>query len=291
MNHPDIEHDGVVDRYLLGRLTPAEAERFEEHYLGCPQCVEQLELGEKMGRGLRRAVAQDVAEVAVARQTGWLVRLIRSPALAAATVIVVVAVPAFLYQKSQRVERELDEARSTVTELRQGDTSSRDEVNSLERSLASARSDLESQRLRFEEDLATEKDAGRKLTGRLAEVLRPQLNVPIFSLGRFRDAALGAPAPPQIVRLAAAPERIVLSLELDSPEHESYRLTLLHQGEREVLKLDGLAPNHLDALVIGLHSSVLEPGDYLARVESLPATGEPAIAGRFAFRVVPPAGD
>jgi Putative zinc-finger len=287
MNHHDVEQDGVVDRYLLGRLPAEEAARFEEHYLGCAECVEQLELGERLHRGLRRAVAQDVVEVAAARQVGWLVRLVRSPALSAVVVIVViVGLPGlFVYRKHERLGHELEVVRSTVAELRQSDTSSRASVDSLERDLASARAELAAEKLRWEQELASEKSSGRSLSDRLAAALRPQLNVPIFSLQRFRDATLGAPASPQVVRLAAEPERIVLSLELSAPENERYRLTLL-QGKREVLRLDGLKPDPLGALVFSLHSSVLETGDYLARVESLPAGGQPVPAGRFSFRVV-----
>lgn len=287
MNHHDVELAGVVDRYLLGRLSDEESARFEEHYLGCPECVEQLELGERMRRGLRRAAAEDVVEVAAARQVGWFVRLVRSPALSAVVVIVVVVgLPSlYVYREGERLDRELDEARSTVAELSQADKSSRASVESLERDLASARSDLEAERRRFARELENEKSSSRTLADRLAEALRPRRNVPIFSLRRFRDASLGAPASPQRVRLSAEPEWIVLSFELDSPEHESYRVTL-RQGEREVLKLDGLAPDPQDTLVIGLHSSVFETGDYLARVEGLPPGGEPVSAGRFSFRVV-----
>ena len=287
MNHRDVEQEAVVDRYLLGRLTAEEAELFEEHYLGCPECVEQLELGERLRRGLRRAVAQDVAEVAAARQVGWLVRLVRSPALSAVIVIVVVGLPALLVHKQiEHLGQELDATRSTVAELRQSGTSSQASVESLERDLASARSDLAAERRRFEQELATEKSSSRQLADRLARILQPQLNVPIFSLGRFRDAPLGAPASPQVVSLSAEPEQIVLSLDLDPPEDGTYRVTLLRQGEREVLRLDGLVPDPRGALVFGLHSSTLETGDYLARVEALPAAGEPVPAGRFSFRVV-----
>ncbi len=288
MNHPDIEQNGVVDLYLSGQLPAGEAALFEEHYLGCSECVEQLELSEQMRRGLRRAVAQDVTEAAVVRRVGLLVRLLRSPAFTATTVIVAVGVAAlFIHEERKRLGQELAEAHSIVAEMRHSGTSSRGEVETLERILASERSDLASQRRRFEQELASARDSGRELADRLARALRPQLNVPIFSLRRFRDAPLGPTASPQILRLSAEPERIVLSLELDSPEHESYRVTLVHQGERDVLKLDGLVPDPLGALVIGLHSSVLEPGDYLARVEGLPAGGEAVVAGRFSFQIVP----
>lgn len=34
----------VVDAYLLGKLSPAECARFEEHYFCCAFCAEELEM-------------------------------------------------------------------------------------------------------------------------------------------------------------------------------------------------------------------------------------------------------
>lgn len=57
MNHQDIENDDVVERYLLGHLSPDEAERFEAHYLGCQECLDRLELGTAWIAGAKAAAA------------------------------------------------------------------------------------------------------------------------------------------------------------------------------------------------------------------------------------------
>ena len=44
MDHTEIEELQVVDRYLMGKLPEADAGRFEEHYLGCPRCLDELEV-------------------------------------------------------------------------------------------------------------------------------------------------------------------------------------------------------------------------------------------------------
>ena len=38
-----VSTDGVVERYLLGDLSEAEREAFEEHYFECDECFAELE--------------------------------------------------------------------------------------------------------------------------------------------------------------------------------------------------------------------------------------------------------
>jgi hypothetical protein len=42
MTHTEIEQGDIVERYLLGRLSPDQEAEFEEHYLGCADCCERL---------------------------------------------------------------------------------------------------------------------------------------------------------------------------------------------------------------------------------------------------------
>ncbi|HEY4562152.1 MAG TPA: zf-HC2 domain-containing protein, partial [Thermoanaerobaculia bacterium] len=101
MNHTDVEEQNLVDRYVMGKLSADEAERFEDHYLSCPECLDRLELAESMQRGFRRAVGQDAARLAAARQlalVAWLSRLGRSRQMAALVMalLVVAILPAGL---------------------------------------------------------------------------------------------------------------------------------------------------------------------------------------------------
>lgn len=61
MNHQEIENDDVVERYLLGQLSPDAAERFEAHYLGCQDCLDRLELAEALIAGAKTAAAAEGA--------------------------------------------------------------------------------------------------------------------------------------------------------------------------------------------------------------------------------------
>ena len=94
MEHTEIEERQIVDRYVMGALPAEEAERFEEHYLSCPDCLDRLDLAESMQRGFRRAAGEDLAHLAAARQlavVAWLSRLGRSRQAAALVMALFVA--------------------------------------------------------------------------------------------------------------------------------------------------------------------------------------------------------
>jgi Putative zinc-finger len=107
MNHRDVEEHQTVDRYLMGRLDAEEAARFEEHYLGCAECLDRLELAEAFQQGLRQVAAEDLAKGAVLRRAGlvaWLVRSAgsRRPGLLATALLLAVVLPlGFLYQRER----------------------------------------------------------------------------------------------------------------------------------------------------------------------------------------------
>ncbi|RMH21776.1 MAG: hypothetical protein D6696_05070 [Acidobacteria bacterium] len=274
MDHDYIAEQHLVDRYLMNRLPEDEARRFEEHYVSCRQCLDQLELAEKFQRGLRRAACEDAARVAAAARLGLLARLARAPRAMLATLALLVALlpAALLLREARRLGRELERAEAAVAELER------------RRAEAPAAEDprLAAERRRLEEELARAESERRDLAARLEGLLRPQINTAIFALSPERGAPLSGP-PSHVVRLGDEPEWIVLALELAAPEDDVYRVVLL-RGEDEVWRRDGLAPDPRGDLVLSLHSSQLTAGDYLLRVEP-PRRGAPPVA-HFAFRVV-----
>jgi tetratricopeptide (TPR) repeat protein len=48
----DVAERGFVERYVAGRLDPAEVEAFEAHYVTCPRCQEDLRLAAAVRRNL-----------------------------------------------------------------------------------------------------------------------------------------------------------------------------------------------------------------------------------------------
>ncbi len=230
MDHSYVEEHQIVDRYLMDQLPAEEKVGFEDHYLHCQGCLDQLELAEKFQRGFKRATAREVTRAAVSRQLGvltWLSHWHRASRLAWSAALLSVAVlPAgFLY-------RDLGRANSALEQIR-----------------------------------------------------APQLNTAVVPLGPERGVPRRDLEPTHRIRLSGA-EWIVLSLELDQPESESYRVTLLGDGETEIWRGDGLEPDAFDALVLSFHSSWLAAGDYVARVEALSPAGSPRPVAHFSFRVI-----
>lgn len=60
----------MAEKYLLGQLTEAEQEAFEQHYFGCPRCSEELETYRALQAELKRSAPAIRAEAAVP-QAGW----------------------------------------------------------------------------------------------------------------------------------------------------------------------------------------------------------------------------
>jgi hypothetical protein len=288
MNHADIEEQEIVDRYVMGKLPAAEAERFEQHYLSCPECLDQLDLAESMQRGFKRAAGEDVARlaaVAAARQlalVAWLSRLRRSRQMAvlAMAVFVVAVLPAGLaLREAGERGRELEQTRSALEQEK-------------ERSAAGARQEAEAGRLRAalatsRNELARAKEARARTAEELKQARRPQGNVPILALDAQRSAGPAEDVPTVI--LPPAPGWIVLS-PLVTTRHPSYRVVLRDAGGREIWRGDGFGRDDNDALTLALPAELLAPGDYVLAVEGLAPGGRPTPAGRFAFRVKPAAG-
>ena len=57
MEHSYIEDNALVDRYLTRKLGAAERAAFEEHFLDCRQCLDQLKFAESLQSGIRTFAA------------------------------------------------------------------------------------------------------------------------------------------------------------------------------------------------------------------------------------------
>lgn len=63
MEHTQALETHASDRYLLGQLSAAEADAFEEHYFECPVCAEDVRLGMSFLEGGRRLVHEPAAPI------------------------------------------------------------------------------------------------------------------------------------------------------------------------------------------------------------------------------------
>ncbi|MDY7095591.1 MAG: zf-HC2 domain-containing protein [Acidobacteriota bacterium] len=127
MDHSTIDEHQVIERYVLGRLSEDECARFEEHYLDCSRCLEQLEAAERLQSGLRGVAAEEATQAA-ARGTVQAAILVglrrlggaRLSVLAAALGLVVTLslIPSLTYRfHNQQLHEELAAARAAQVNL------------------------------------------------------------------------------------------------------------------------------------------------------------------------------
>jgi hypothetical protein len=81
MDHEEASRMQACSRYLLGDLSLAEAEAFEEHFLACLQCAEELKAGAIFDENVRAVFHDQASSLAVVSPAeprtgpGWLKRL------------------------------------------------------------------------------------------------------------------------------------------------------------------------------------------------------------------------
>ena len=261
MDHDDIQEHQVVDRYVQGRLSAAEAELFEDHYLTCEECLQRLRIAEKFQRGFRQVAAEDAVGAGV---LAAFLRSRRGLALGAVFALLLAA-SALLAARSVGLGRDLDDARVRL------DAAHAQEA----RRVAAAQSEAESLRAR----LAAEEAARGRLEEETAKPRLPQAaGAWLVTLVPVRSGP-AAGEPSQRITLPPTPQWTVLSLDLDLDASGTYRAVLERQGGGAVWTGDGLRPSPQGGLAVGLDSSLLAPGDYRLRVEQ---GGFPV--ARFTFR-------
>jgi Putative zinc-finger len=256
MDHTYVEENQIADRYVMGTLPAEEAERFENHYLSCPECLDRLELAESVQRGFKRMAGQDAAQLSAVHQlavVAWLARLgrLRQLLVLLAVLLLPAAVPAGL---ALHGATQLAQARSTLEEERQ-------------RSAGAGA-------LRAE--LAREREARARAEGLLAHASQPRANDVIAFLGVER----GEPEGRGPILHSPASGWIVLEAPVDPPFQKSYRAVLRDGQGKEVRRVEGLQPNERsNTLSFSLPPTLLPPGDYSVTIEP---GGQ-----RFNFRVLP----
>jgi hypothetical protein len=276
MDHEQIAEQNVVERYLMGRLTPEEEELFEEHLLECQDCRRQVEWEEDLQNSLH-AVAADAADTAARAAIvrvgllAWLARHRAAGWLLAAAVLLLLAFPILgitgLLREQARLRGQIAQLQSAVARPRPQPTP------------PPAPPDPE--RGKLEAELRTERDARSRLAEQLARLTQPQVNTAIFSLGLVR----GGEGPANRIALRRDPEWIVLAVELPAEEAPSYRATLATAAGRTVWKGEGLKAGADGTVAIALYSTLLDPGAYRLKLEAVDAKGHASPAGEIAIQV------
>ena len=105
MNHDDIAEQNIAERYLMGKLSPVESARFEEHFVDCPVCLDSLEATERFRAALKPLTAELAAPATVIAwpRSAWLA--------AAAALMLAAGVSLFFVIRDGALRRNLEQTR------------------------------------------------------------------------------------------------------------------------------------------------------------------------------------
>ncbi|HLW84571.1 MAG TPA: hypothetical protein VKR60_05100 [Candidatus Sulfotelmatobacter sp.] len=272
MDHDYINEHSVVALYVTGKLSPEERSGFEEHFVDCQQCLDQIKLTDDLRRALKGVAKEDAARSYNAREAAgapWAgIAVWQQPRIVAyASLVLAFALTGALVAGVRYHRSELADARRTSDDW--------------QRRYADERRARETLQEQVEQSGKTPSQSPDQT--QLAANLPP---APLFFLNVTRGGEQGEPAN----RIAVPPASpwIALSLEFEKdPAFRSYRARLNDAQGRTLWSAENIPSPPAGAIAITLPSHLLSKGDYSVVVEGLTATGRYLPAAHFAFQANP----
>jgi hypothetical protein len=273
MDHDYITEHGVVSLYVAGKLSPDERIGFEEHFVGCQQCLDQIELTDDLRGALRQVAKEDAARPRVAPQRiSWAgLGFWQQPILLAyASLILVLGLTAVFIVGIRYHRSELAEARRTSDDWQRRYADERQARESLQKQIGQA------------------SDKTGDQTGDQNPLVARLQPAPLFFLNVTRGAEQGDSSPAHRIAIPSTSPSIVLSLEFEKdPAFQSYRARLSDAQGREVWSAEKIPPPPSNAVAIILPSHLLSKGNYSVTLEGLTAAGRYLPAAHFSFQATP----
>jgi hypothetical protein len=286
MNHDYIKEFNLIDQYALGKLSANEAEEFEDHFIDCPECVEQLNITRSFiqdlkGLAIQETLLSENRPAPVPRRWRFQLGPLRSWAvIACCCVLVAGAFAFFAIRRSTQMEAELRQTKEDASAIRQQyqrvlETSAESEKqHQQDRQELAQRLDLLEQKLKAEGATNQSSISGSKA---------PEVNFPIYALVSLARGQ--APTPVDIV-LPASSSRFALSIPVEErKDFSAYRVKILDHRGVTVLNQGGFKPDAYHTLSLSLNSNFLAPGTYDLRVEGLIPPNRWDTVGSYPFRI------
>ena len=245
MMHPKIEDEEIIERYVRNQLPDEERQAFEEHFFGCDDCFEKLQVAERFVAGVRDAARRGTLSGEVkGRSPGWISSSWLVPAfgVSACAALLLAAFSGWMYfSQMPKMRQRLDQS---AVELR---------------AQQQARAALEQQ---------------------IAGSIQPEANLPLVMLQSTRDVQ----APPNEVSVPPGAKHVVLWVEVPAGKSNRYRLQVDTADNRPVETLDNLQRNSYGALAVSLPVETLQPGDYRIRL-STQEPSPASLLGEYRLRI------
>jgi hypothetical protein len=286
MNHDYIKKFNLIDQYVLGKLAADEAEEFEDHFIECLECVEQLNITRSFIQDLKGLAVQEAllsGNKPAPMNRWWHLQLLplRSWAVIACCCLLVGAVLAFFaIRRLTRMEVELRQTKEDASVIRQQYQRGLETAAESEKQHQEARNQLAQRLDELEQKLKTEGATNQtSVPGSKA----PEVNFPIYALVSVVRGQV--PAPVEIA-LPASSSSFALSIPVeDRKPFSAYRVKILNHRGVTVFNQGGFKPDAYHSLSLSLNSNSLIPGTYDLRVDGLTSPNKWDIVGSYPFRI------
>jgi len=232
MMHPQIEDEEIIERYVRKQLAEEERKAFEEHFFGCNDCFDKLQVAERFVAGVRDAASRGMLAGEVEGRAGgwsWSARQVPAFAISASAALLLAGLSGWLYfSQMPKLRRQLSQSTENL------------------RAQQAARAALEHQ---------------------IASSIQAEANLPLVMLQARRDVQTA----PNEVSIPSGAKHLVLWVEVPAGKSNSFRLQVDTADNRTVEALDNLQRNSYGALAVSLPVEALQPGDYRIRLTAGPS--------------------
>jgi hypothetical protein len=286
MNHDYIKEFNLIDQYALGKLAANEAEEFEDHFIDCPECVEQLNITRRFIQDLKGLAIQETLlsgnrPAPTTRRWHFQLVPLRSWAMIACCCVLLAGVFAFFaIRRLTQMEAELRQTKEDASAIRQQYQRGLETAAESEKQYQQDKQQLAQRLDELEQKLKTE---GATNQSSVRGSKAPEVNFPIYALVSLVRGQVPAPvwiAPP------ASSSRFALSIPVeDRKDYSAYRVKILDHRGVTVLNQGGFKPDAYHTLSLSLSSNFLIPGTYDLRVEGLILPNKWDTVGSYPFRI------
>lgn len=227
MMHQQIKDEEIIERYVRKQLSEEERKSFEEHFFGCDECFEKLQVTERFVAGVRDAARRGTladpgsAPAKVSRLGAW---WIPAFGVSAAAALLLAALSGWMY--FSQIPKMQDQLAKSAAELR------------------------------------AQQDAHAALEQQLRQSLRAENNVPLAMLEASRDVQ----AKPLEIALPANAPRLILWVEPGAAKYRDFRIEVLAADGSVTETLENVERNSYGALAVSLPSNHLQPGQFRIRL-------------------------
>jgi anti-sigma factor RsiW len=222
--HKEIEDQEIIERYVRNQLPPEDRRAFEEHFFGCEECFEKVQITERFIAGLGDAnnrgllgSAPSVAAAPARTRSSWMF-----PAFAASSCVAValgIAVAWTFFFQIPRLHQQLNQTSAEINAQREA-------IAALQKQVASS--------------------------------VQAETNVPLLILQATRDAQASV----NEAVLPRGGGHLVLWVEVPSKKFRSFWLQVETADHRPVATLEHLQRNSYGALAASLPADQLQPGEF-----------------------------